>query len=162
MSQVSDYTSYQNSLQRLRDSYETERADSRASNDEKLESVKARAEETIKSAKKDYGSRLEEERAQAREEVKKLKDDLYDQRGKSQSGESKEILDERKALSRYHDDIQKQSDQRIDQAKEYTRSEIDRVHQQTATKVEDAVAAQKKSHRQEVNELEGELKQYQS
>lgn len=162
MSQVSDYTSYQNSLQRLRDSYETERADSRASNDEKLESVKARAEETIKSAKTDYSSRLEEERAQAREEVKKLKDDLYDQRGKSQSGESKEIQEERKALSKYHDDIQKQSDKRVEQAKEYTRAEVDRLHEQSANKVEDAVTAQKKSHRQEVNDLQGELQQYKS
>ena len=160
MSQVSDTNGYQNAAQRLQDSFESERSESRANHERDLQKTKGQTETEILSAKKEYNERLESERASARDEVRRLKDELYGQKGKTSANEYRELNEERKRLSSYQDELRSENDRKIQKIEKSADSRAEKNQSQEGNQVERAVEAQKKSARQEVRALEEELSQY--
>ena len=160
MSQVSDSTSYQSATQRMQDSFDAERAESRANQEKALKRTEQQAEETVNKTKQEYSQRLEEERAQAREEIRRLKEDAYDQSGKNFARDNKASQAEKNTLSRYRDEVSKDADRKVARAE--NRLASSGVHQKDLVddKVSAALAAQKQSQYQEVKSLEDELDQY--
>jgi hypothetical protein len=160
MSQVSDYTSYQNSTQRMQDSYDTERTETRANHEKEVKKLKEETSDELENAKKDYNKRLEAEREQARDEVRKLKDDLYDKSGKASAKDFKEEQNVRNTLNRYKDEIQTQADQKVSKAEDRTGELAMKSQKVEDTKIQAALDAQNKSHFTELNALNDELSQY--
>ena len=160
MSQVSDYTSYKNSLQRMQDSYDAERTETRANHEKELEQTKADAEQDVSSMKAEYNKRIENERAQAREEVKRLKEDLYDHSGKHMAQESRDRQLEKNNLSRYQDEVKRQADRRVAQVEDQSGERAMRQQETEDAKIAEALAAQKRSNYQEVNDLQDQVSEY--
>ena len=146
----------------MQDSYNSERAETRANQENEIKRTKQEAEENITKAKEEYNQRLQSERAQARDEVRRLKDELYDSSGKNSAKESKERQSERSDLSRYHDQIKKEADQRISRAESRLNTQSDRQQEIQDAKISEALAAQKKSDYREMSQYQDELSEYQN
>ena len=160
MSTVSDSTSYSNATQRLKDAYDSERTQSRTQHEEETAKLKQAYETQLKATKENYQKNLSQEKAIARDEVRKLKDDLYGNKGKKISQEAQEQLSEQKKLSNYREDITRDADLKVKKAESYSDARVEEAYQNESKKTEDALAAQKQSHFQEMKELYDELETY--
>jgi hypothetical protein len=160
MSNVSDATNYQNATQRMQDSFDAERAETRANQENALKRAEQQAEETLHRTKQEYSKQLESERTQARDEIRRLKEDAYNQSGKKSAHENRATQAEKNSLSRYRDEVTKEADSKVNRAE--NRLAKTQAHQNDATddRVSSALAAQKESQYQEVRSLEDELDQY--
>ena len=160
MSSVSDYTNYQNSTQRLKDSYDADRASMEENHENEIKQLKASYESEIEESRKDLNNQIAKERASARDEIQKLKDELYDSKGKKSAIAAREELEQKKELSRYQEQTQKDADHRVEAARDYATQKIVEADERTDHKVEDAVNAQKKAYSQQIHDLQDEVAVY--
>ena len=149
MSTVSDSTSYSNSLQRMKDSYEADLAETRAKH-----------ECEIKELKEDFSAEIKDERESAREEVRKLKEDLYDSQGRRHAKELEAQHDRETELNRYRDVIDNDAERKVDRIQKYSESKYDRLAKENADRIDEALRAQKQSSAEEMKPLYQELELY--
>ena len=160
MSTVSDYTNYQNANQRLKDSYDADRAQTDENHQSEVDKIKASYEEQLDETRKELNGRIAEERTSAREEVQRLKDEMYDSKGKKATIEAREVQEQKRELSRFQEQIEKDSDQRVHQAQDYATERIGEADTRTSHKVESAVNSQKKAYSQQIHDLQDEMAVY--
>jgi hypothetical protein len=160
MSSVNDYNSYSGAVQRLKDSYEAERKESSAAHDEQVSQLKAQHERALKTQREDYQKELSTEKTRARSDVQKLKEDLYGQDGKKVARELQERQDERRELDRYRKDLAAESQSKISRSAEDYEHRLENAYEQSDRRTEEALAAQRRSHSEEMKPLNEELQVY--
>jgi hypothetical protein len=149
MSTVSDSTSYSRSLQRLKDSYESELEKTRASQEKELERVR-----------ESYRDDLKESKDEARQEIRKLKDELYDSQGKRAASESKKEYEDQSRFAQYREGTERDSARRVESIQKYSESRMETLARENQDRIEDALEAQKSSHREEMKPILDELALY--
>jgi hypothetical protein len=110
--------------------------------------------------KREYGEALAEERDSARSEVRRLKDGLYGSNGRKISEEQRRIHEERMELGRYREEIEADAGRRVASAESRSAEREDRIHEAAQSKTDEALAAQKRSHVEEMKGLYDELAVY--
>lgn len=162
MSTVSDYNAYSNSLQRLKDSYESDLSRSRSESEKEIEKLKKEYEGEISSRKAEYQEKIGEERASAREEIRKLKEELYDSNGKRSAKEMKEQLEDRARLQEYRETVESDASRKVEKVTDFAESRLEKMGQENSKKIEEAIRAERRSHREETKPLHQELAQFRS
>jgi hypothetical protein len=162
MSTVSDYNAYSNSLQRLKDSYESDLSRSRSESEKEIEKIKKEYEGEITQRKAEYQESMGEERSSAREEIRKLKEELYDSNGKRSAKEMKERLDDRARLQEYREAVETDASRKVEHVTKFAESRMEKMEQENAKKIEGALRAERRSHREETKPLHEELAQFRS
>jgi hypothetical protein len=160
MSTVSDYNSYSNSLQRLKDSYESDLSRSRSENEKEIEKLKKEYEGEITDRKNEYQERMGEERASAREEIRRLKDELYDSNGKRSAKEMKERLEDRAMLQEYREAVETDAGRKVEKVTRFAESRLEKQALENNKKMEEAILAERRSHREEIKPVLQELAQF--
>ncbi len=160
MSQVSDYNAYTSATQRRQDAYDAEKAEARESHEQEVKRLKEQSAEEVARVKEDYGKQIESDRVQARDEVRKLKEDLYDQKGKNSSQEWKDRDVERKQATQYAETVKKETDKKVRLVEKNANDRTIQQKDSENSKIEEALAAQRRSQQQEMAPMEAELTQY--
>jgi len=160
MSSVSDYNAYTHAAQRTQDAYEAERSQSRANHEHEIDDLKEDQQKELDDARDEYNSRLQQVRDDAADDVRKLKQEMYDQRGKKYANDSRDLSDERNRLDDYRQQIEDEAQKRVDRADHSAHEQSLRSARTTDEKIEEALAAQKRSHQDEINELRDEMEIY--
>ncbi len=149
MSTVSDSTSYSRSLQRLTDSYESE-----------LEKTRANQEKELERVRNSYREEMKESKDEARQEIRKLKDELYDSQGKRAASESKREYEDQSRFANYREATEKDSAKRVESVQKYAESRMETLARENQDRIEEALQAQKNSHREELKPMLEELALY--
>ncbi|MBU6153318.1 MAG: hypothetical protein KGP28_03350 [Bdellovibrionales bacterium] len=149
MSTVSDSTSYSRSLQRLTDSYESE-----------LEKTRANQEKELERVRDSYREEMKESKDEARQEIRKLKEELYDSQGKRAASESKREHEQHARFAGYREATEKDSARRVESAQKYAESRMETIARENQDRIEEALQAQKNSHREEMKPVLEELALY--
>ena len=144
----------------MQDSFDAERAQTRAQHERDLEKVKADAEREVKSAKKEYNERLVQNRTDAQGEVRKLKEDLYDSKGRKLSTDSRDFQKEKQSLDQYREEAQQEADRKVARAETAAQSKVYESGQSEDARVQAALDAQKRSSLAEVTALRDEMSHY--
>jgi hypothetical protein len=155
MSSVSESNQYSKQLQAQRDSFESERAQSRENHSEALQEKTEAYEKNIKTVKQDYQERLEKNRAAANEDVRKLKEDLYDSKGRKSLNES-QVNRDKDYLA---EDFKKQKSKLIEQnhhAEDRYQSSLHEKLAEADERNEEALRRQKSEFHQEHKEAGNE------
>lgn len=162
MSTVSDYNGYSSALQRMKDSYESDLSRSRSESEKEIQKLKKEYEGEITARKNEYQEQMGEERASAREEIRKLKEDLYDSNGKRSAKEMRDRLEDRAKLEDYRETIETDASRRVEKVTQFAESRLQRMGQESSKKIEEALRAERRSHREENKPLYQELAQFRS
>lgn len=157
---VSDSSSAQNAIQRVKDSYDADRAQNEENHDAQIKKLKEEYETNIEASRKETNQRIASEREAAREEIQKLRDELYDSKGQKSAKEGVDEQTSRRDFNRYKSEVDRDASRRVKDAEEYADTRITAADKRTGIKVEDAVSAQKKSDSQQVKELRDEVSIY--
>jgi hypothetical protein len=160
MSSVSDSTSYSNAAKRAQDSYESERAQSRANQENEINKLKEDQAEQQTRSREEYNSRLAQVRSEASDDIRKLKEEMYGRDGKKFQQDSRDLSQERNQIAQYKEQIDKNADRRVEQADRASHAQSLQSMQNEDRKVEEALAAQKRSHLDEINQLNDEMEIY--
>ena len=160
MSTVSDYTSFQNASQRMKDSYDADRTQSDEAHQAELDKVKADYEAQLAQTRKELNQRATSERESAREEVQNLKNELYDSKGKKSASSSQDEQAEHKNFERYRKDLEKEASDKVKRAEEYADTQISKTDKRAQERVDAAVVGQKKSDEQQLRDLRGQVAIY--
>lgn len=154
MSTVSDSNAYSQSLQRLKDSYESELAKTRTNQEKEVRKNEERHESDLQGVKDRFQKRLAEEKNEAREEVRKLKDELYSAKGKRAAEASPSAkIEEREELERA-------AEKRIEKVQKTAEIQLEAASRAANERIEDAIRAQKQSQVEETKPLREELLLY--
>jgi hypothetical protein len=145
---------------RLQDNYELERSKNNESHERELQDEKQNYEQQLRSRNDEYNKRLVEIRGEAQSDVRKLKENLYDRYGKIRNNEALALSSEKEQLSRYKDELDRTTERKVDRVEKLAEARVARATDNEGNKVEEALAAQQKSHQREVSELQNELSEY--
>lgn len=135
------------------EAFEAERAKARSLHEEEVQELKQEFEETESIAKKESDERLVRIKKEAQEEIRQLKEDMYDRQGKRFAKDSRDLSDEREQVERYKDQVEREYKRNVDRLEKSTTERIRRSESDNDQKTQEALDAQKRSHRLENQEL---------
>lgn len=143
--------------QRRYDAQEAERARAREVQEKQLLSVKEDSQEELSKANDEYNSRLLDQKKSAHDEIRKLKEELYDQKGKKFVKDTRDLSDEKRNLENYREEMEKEYQIRSARVEQSAQSKVRTAESIQKDKVDDALAAQRQSHLQELASLQETL-----